>query len=270
MKITVGYLQYKPERGKVERNLEKVNSLLHDVSFDLLVLPELAFSGYFFITPDELMPFADSGFSSKPAKYLRDLSETKNSAIIAGFPEAADGVLYNSQYAFLPDGSAVVYRKSHLFYKEKKVFCKGNTGPVILDFRGVKVGMMVCFDWFFPEFSRILALKGAHILAVSANLVLPGLGQRGMMVRSIENRVFSIVANRTGSETSSEGERIKFTGLSQICTPAGEIVAFSDEDAEEVKTVEIDTADAENKWITPLNNLIEDRREDLYQGLLDD
>ncbi len=270
MKVKVGYLQYYPIKGRVEENIKKVEQLVQDLDFDILVLPELAFSGYFFLSPEEILPFVDEGFESEPARFLKRLSQERDALILSGFAELLEGSLYNSQYAFLPSGEIIVYRKSHLFYKEKLIFNPGDTGPVLVDFKGIKVGMMVCFDWFFPEFSRILALKGAHILALSANLVLPGLGQRGMTVRSIENRAFSIVSNRVGEEKSSEGEVLRFTGMSQIVNPKGEILIQSDDLSEEVKVLEIDASEAENKYITPLNEIFKDRRLDLYKDLLNE
>ena len=268
MNFLIGYLQYFPEKGNPEKNIEKVEGLLKDKEFDILVLPELAFSGYFYIKPEEILPYADEGFRSRPAQFLKELSMRKNALILCGFPEKAGAKLYNSQYAFLPSGEIVVYRKSHLFYKEKLVFAPGDTGPVIVEHKGAKIGMMVCFDWFFPEFSRVLALKGVHLFALSANLVLPGLGQKGMFIRSVENRVFSIVANRTGFEKASDGESLRFTGMSQIVSPKGEILAQSGEGDEEVKIVEVDLKEAENKNVTALNNVFNDRRIDLYGDIL--
>ena len=270
MRFLIGYLQYLPEKGNPEKNIEKVRSMLKNKDFDILVLPELAFSGYFYITREEILPYADKGFNSTPALFLKELSRSKNALILCGFPEKAGDKLYNSQYAFLPSGDVVVYRKSHLFYKEKLLFAPGDTGPVIVEFKGAKVGMMVCFDWFFPEFSRILALKGAHLLALSANLVLPGLGQKGMFIRSVENRVFSIVANRVGTECSREGECLDFTGMSQIVSPKGEVLVQSGVKDEEVKIVSVDLKKAENKNVTSLNNAFKDRRIDLYGGLLNE
>ncbi|MGB4238711.1 MAG: nitrilase-related carbon-nitrogen hydrolase [Candidatus Hydrothermia bacterium] len=269
MKVLIGYLQYFPEKGNLRSNIEKVNELTKNNEFQILVLPELAFSGYFYTSVQEIRPFIDIGFESPPAVFLKKLSKSKNALILSGFPEGARGHIYNSQYAFFPNGEVRVYRKSHLFYKEKLVFAKGDSGPVLVNYMGVNVGMMVCFDWFFPEFARVLALKGAHVLALSANLVLPGLGQKGMVVRSIENRVFSVLSNRTGMEASSSGERLTFTGMSQITNERGDIITQSDESVEEVKIAEIETDEAENKWVTPLNNIIDDRRVDFYREILD-
>ncbi|MGB9824548.1 MAG: nitrilase-related carbon-nitrogen hydrolase [Candidatus Hydrothermia bacterium] len=268
MKIKVGYLQFNPVKGDPDSNIEKVRRFIKSEDFDILVLPELAFSGYFFESREEILPFADENFESPAAIFLKEAAKFKDALIICGFPEKVGESLYNSQYAFFPDGRVIVYRKSHLFYKEKRIFAPGDTGPVIVQFKGVKVGLMVCFDWIFPEFSRILALKGAHILALSANLVLPGLGQKGMQVRSIENRVFSIVANRVGEEISSSGERLNFTGMSHIYDPQGGILCSSGAESEEIKVIEIDPSLSENKWITPLNHIFEDRRKEFYKDLL--
>jgi len=270
MKLLVGYLQFKPEKGKPEVNIDKVHSFTKDADFDILVLPELAFSGYFFLSREEILPFADEGFTSKPVLFLRELSRREKALVISGMAEKQGNRLFNSQYAFFPDGGIVVYRKTHLFFKEKLIFEPGDTGPVLVEYKGVKVGLLICFDWIFPEFARVLSLKGAHILVNSANLVLPGLGQKGMTVRAIENRVFSILANRIGSEIASSGESITFTGMSQVIDPMGQIIISSTQDEEVVKVAEIDPTLAENKWITPYNHIIKDRRVEYYKDLIGD
>jgi predicted amidohydrolase len=83
----------------------------------------------------------------------------------------------------------------------------------------VKVGMMICFDWIFPESARTLALKGAQIIAHPSNLVL-SYCQQAMFTRAVENRVFTITANRTGTEINGDKE-LYFTGKSVIVDTKG-------------------------------------------------
>jgi len=91
------------------------------------------------------------------------------------------------------------YRKIHLFYKEKLYFAPGENPPKVFNVNGVNIGVMICFDWIFPETARTLSLQGAELIAHPANLVLPYC-QNAMITRSIENRVFTATANRVGSE----------------------------------------------------------------------
>ncbi len=130
-----------------------------------------------------------------------------------------------------------------------------------------RIGMMICFDWIFPETARCLALGGAQILAHSANLVLPYC-QDAMPTRCIENRVFAVTSNRVGSEPCGDGE-LTFTGASQITGHRGEKLMRASKTEEEVIVAEIDPALADDKQVTPTNHVVFDRRPGLY-GLLGD
>jgi len=128
------------------------------------------------------------------------------------------------------------------------------------------VGMMICFDWIFPEVVRILALEGAEIICQPANLVLPWC-QRAMVTRAIENRIFIVTANRIGREKRGERE-LKFTGGSQITGHEGELLLQASLEGEEVGIVDLDPSIARDKAITQENDLFSDRRPDLYYQLV--
>lgn len=121
---------------------------------------------------------------------------------------------------------------------------------------------MICFDWVFPEAARTLALRGADLLCHPANLVL-NYCQRAMQTRSLENGVFSITANRTGTERRPRGE-LSFTGQSQIVGTRGEIIASAGPDEEAVVIREVDPAAAREKMMTANNHLLADRRPAFY------
>jgi len=128
----------------------------------------------------------------------------------------------------------------------------------------VKIGMMICFDWIFPETCRILALKGADIIAHPANLVLPW-AQQAMVTRCIENHVFAVTANRIGTEQRGDDNFI-FTGQSRITGCRGEILASVGDNETCVKTVEIDPSVARDKSVNPYNDLLKDRRSQFYSS----
>ncbi len=173
-------------------------------------------------------------------------------------------IFYNSAILVYPDGKIKVYRKVHLFFEEKLFFEPGNLGFPVFEVKGVKVGMMVCFDWVFPEATRSLALGGAEIIAHPANLVLPYC-QDAMITRSIENRVFTITANRTGKDVRGDKE-LSFTGKSQIVSPSGERVLEFEGEEEGIKVIEIEPAMARDKNITEYNDLFRDRRPGVYRA----
>jgi predicted amidohydrolase len=126
----------------------------------------------------------------------------------------------------------------------------------------VKIGMLVCFDHFFPEASRSLALHGAQIICHPSNLVMVH-AHTNSITRAVENRVFWILANRTGSETLGK-RTLAFNGRSQIVAPDGRVLGRAGPDSDELLIVEIDPAEALDKKVTPRNDLFLDRRTDLY------
>lgn len=124
--------------------------------------------------------------------------------------------------------------------------------------------MLVCFDHFFPEAARSLALHGAQIVCHPSNLVLE-YAQTNSVTRAIENRVFWVLANRVGSETVGD-KTLEFSGRSQIVAPDGRVIAHADSKTEELLVVEIDPSEALDKKVTPRNDLFLDRRTDLYSA----
>jgi predicted amidohydrolase len=132
----------------------------------------------------------------------------------------------------------------------------------VFDHRGVRLGLLVCFDHFFPEAARSLALKGAQVICHPSNLVLR-YAHATTASRSIENRVFWILANRTGTESAGKKE-LTFIGESQVTAPDGRVLCRAGADTEELVVVDINPAEALNKQVTRRNHLLTDRRTDLY------
>ena len=263
MDYTVGLCQYRPELMQVTATMSKLDRLLNNVEVDLLVLPELAFSGYIFRTAEEVMSVSEDVSRSRVIDYFRNISIKRQTSYVAGFAELHDNRVYNSCFLSNPDGTFNVYRKTHLFNREKLFFTPGDSGFFVVEAKkGVKIGMMICFDWIFPESARTLSLKGSQIICHPSNLVLPWC-QQAMITRSIENKVFTITANRTGTERNGEFEMF-FTGQSQITTPQGVVLNRLDEVEESVWTSQINPLTADNKMVTDFNHIHKDRRTELY------
>jgi predicted amidohydrolase len=269
--MKAGYLQFKPEFGKPKVNTKKIRDMISGYEFDLLVIPELSNSGYLFSSMDELDASSESPDKGKFCEMLKAVSREKNAYIVAGFNEGtySDGkkIFFNSSILVYPTGEFRIYRKTHLFYDEKLYFHPGNSGFWTYDIYGknfgsIKIGMMICFDWIFPEAARTLALRGAQIICHPSNLVMPYC-QKAMFTRAIENHVFTITANRIETETGG-GIELTFTGESVIVNPKGEYLATGSTDKEEITFVDIDPNDANNKFVNDKNNIIEERREWCY------
>lgn len=261
--MKVGYVQFRPVFGDKKRNVERALKLLGEGArrgAELLVLPELFETGYVFRDREELARLAEEIPDGHIAQTLGVFAEEHGLFIGAGVCERSREGFYDSALLVGPEGFVGKYRKAHLFKDEKKWFTPGDTELAVYDVGGVKVGLMICFDWAFPEVPRLLALKGAEILCHPSNLMLPYC-QTAMLGVAVQNRIFIITSNRVGVERG-----VKFTGRSQIVGPDMKVLARS-RLREEVRVVEIDPSQARNKKITTANDLFRDRRLDLYPDL---
>ena len=262
--MKVGFVQNDPLFGEVSNNLDHVVCTLAKETADLFVLPELFTTGYQFTSREEARELAETIPGGMTTQSLVSLAKKINSVIVAGIAEREGDLVYNSALIAGPNGYIGKYRKAHLFDSEKGIFQPGNTPLEVFDVGFARVGIMICFDWRFPETARTLALKGADIIAHPANLVLEHCPQ-AMITRSLENHIFIATADRVGCEERIPGESLKFMGQSQVVNPLGEILYRASLDREEVHVVEIDIELARNKCLNANNNIFQDRREDLYK-----
>jgi predicted amidohydrolase len=195
---------------------------------------------------------------------LTNLCKDNQFHLVTGFAERCDGLLYNAALTIGPSGLLHRYRKLHLFNTEKEYFTPGDIPLGTIEIGRARVGVMVCFDWVFPEVARALALKSADLICHPSNLVLTYCHD-AMITRSIENSVYSITANRTGKENRPRGE-LTFTGQSQIVGPNGEVLARASALEEAVVLRDIDLSAARDKFITDNNDLFADRRPEFYSS----
>lgn len=261
--MRVGYLQFDPVFGEVARNLDHVTAQLEQVETDLIVLPELFATGYQFVSQEEVFQLAEPVPDGATTKRLADIAARRGMTIVAGLPERDGGRCFNSAVVVGPKGFIGCYRKTHLFFEETLWFTPGDSGFHVWDIGPAKVGVMICFDWYYPESARTLALQGADIIAHPSNLVLPNCPD-SMVTRCLENRVFSVTANRIGSEARGGKDRLTFIGLSEVVSPRGRILHRAPRDIEDLTLVEIDPAEARLKALNDYNDLLRDRRPAFY------
>ncbi|MFX0094313.1 MAG: nitrilase-related carbon-nitrogen hydrolase [Candidatus Hodarchaeota archaeon] len=262
--MRVGFVQNAPKFGEKEENFQHIERLLQSTRADLIVLPELFATGYAFVSKVEVENLGEPAEGGETSECLIKIAKHTGAIVVGGFIEKTGDKIYNGALMVSKEGFIAVYRKIHLFYKEKLWFSPGNKPFKVYHFskRDVNIGMMVCFDWIFPEATRTLAKLGADIIAHPANLVLPYC-QRSMVTRCLSNRVFAVTANRIGRECRGEDD-FTFTGTSQITAHNGDILAFAPQDKEAVKFVDIDVEKARNKFVTEYNDVFKDRRVDFY------
>lgn len=266
--MKAGFLQFKPEFGNPGKNIVRVKEFLKDKEFDLMVLPELADSGYLFSDKEELELYSEDIKSGMFVNGLKEICKDRNGHIVSGICERDGDKFYNSSVLVYPEGSVKVYRKIHLFDKEKIWFAPGNLDLETYEISDgnsgkVKIGMMICFDWIFPETARTLSLKGAQIICHPSNLVMQYC-QRAMFARALENHVFTITANRTGKDIKPDDE-IFFTGESVMLSPKGEYLLKGSAANEECMITEINPSESLDKFVRPDNNLFNDRRKEFYK-----
>jgi predicted amidohydrolase len=261
--MKVGYYQCDCAFGEVKQNLDRVSTALSRVTADLMVLPELFASGYQFVSQEEAQSLAEPVPDGPTTQRLLELARARAMVLVAGLPERAGAQVFNSAVAVGPNGFIGCYRKTHLFFEETLFFAPGDSGFQVWDIGPARIGVMVCFDWFYPEAARTLALKGADILCHPSNLVLPFCPD-GMVTRCLENRVFSITANRIGAEARGGKKPLTFIGTSEVVTPNGRVLERAPRDQDAVAVVEIDPSEARDKALNPYNDLLADRRPALY------
>jgi 5-aminopentanamidase len=234
---------------------------------DIVVLPELVTSGYMFQSVQEAASVAISStdplFNEWAGAAVRG-----GAVVIGGFCERGDdGRLYNS--AAVVDGSGVigVYRKVHLWDREKLNFEPGSDPPTVFDTPAGRIGVLVCYDLEFPEMTRMLALAGAELIAVPTNwpLVDRPEGERPpevtiAMAAARVNRVFIACCDRTGTERGQE-----WTAGTTIVDENGWVLA-TQTGVGSARAV-VDLSKSHDKGLTQLSDVFGDRRPELYGAI---
>lgn len=262
--LQLAAVQTHPEFGAVAANVETALAFV-PAGCDLAVLPELFSTGYQFTSRQEALAMAENLTADTAGTVTTRLTEfaaDTGTTIVAGLAEICDDQLFNSAVLIRPDGSRGLYRKVHLFGSEKEIFDPGDLGFPVFEACGTTVGLMICFDWIFPEAARSLALGGAEILCHPSNLLLPWC-QNAMVTRCQENMVVAVTSNRIGTENRT-GTSLTFSGRSQIVARLGERLAACGPDDTGVATAPVQII-PRDKAFTPQNDLWADRRPEMYR-----
>ncbi len=260
MKVTLA--QTSPKFLDIKTNLEKAIQIIKENHSDIYIFPELFLSGYNIQSKEQLIRNSMK-LNSKEIKKLQEISKKKEIGICGGYAEIYKDNFYNSAF-FIGDGQILSnYRKTHLFNNEKDLFIPGNTGFEVFEYKKTKIGIMICYDWIYPESARTLTKKGAQIILHPSNLVLPYC-QTAMYTRALENKVFIATVNRVGTEKDKNNNDVHFKGLSQIVNPNGEYILKLEENTEQVKSIDIKPEFSNDKNMTPKNHILNDLRPEYY------
>ena len=274
--ITVACLQFEPRIGDPAANRETGLRLIEEVAqagARLVVLPELSDSGYVFESREEAFGLAGTAAGSETLRLWADAARGRGLHIVGGFCEREGGRLFNSAAVVGPDGLIGVYRKTHLWDAENLWFEPGDHGFPVFATPFGRVGALICYDGWFPEAWRLLAMQGADIVCVPTNWVpmpsqpasLPSMSNILCMSAAHSNSFYVAAACRVGTERGQP-----FIGQSLIVNHEGwPIAGPASQEAPEVLTARINLADARRKRrLNDFNQLLRDRRTDLYDEML--
>jgi len=260
MNIATAIVQFRPILGNPEKNMRLIDQLIQPIeNARLIVLPELASTGYNFKSKKEAFDLSEEIDNSTFVQFLTNISREKNTHIVAGINERDGDKLYNTAVLVNKDGSVGKYRKAHLFVNEKDIFEPGNLGFPVFELPGFTIGISICFDYLFPEIWRMMAQQGADIICHPSNLIT-GNAHKVTPALALINKVYILTANRYGTEGD-----LTFCGNSIVADPSGNITHRAAPDMDEVVNCTLDLNRARNKWVTARNHAFEDRRPDIYE-----
>ncbi len=167
-------VQMSSQPGGIHRNLAAIETALQGLpphENRLVVFPEMAVPGYFFGQRDRLWALAEPIPDGPSTERLIELARQHSAYLVVGMAERQGDKLYNSAILVGPEGYVTKYRKLHLWSEEKLLYSPGNLGMVVVELPIGRVGILICYDLWFPEQARILRLLGADIIAAPAALV---------------------------------------------------------------------------------------------------
>lgn len=274
--VRVACIQMEPRVGLIEANIADTVDRIDAAAAAgarLIVLPELCASGYVFETRDEAFHLAEEVPGGPACLAWGEAAQRNNCHVVAGLAERAGDKLFNSAVLIGPHGHVGTFRKMHLWAAENLYFEPGDQGfPVFATALG-RIGMLICYDGWFPEAYRLCALQGADIVCVPTNWVpipgqdplQPAMANVLAMAAAHVNSLFIAAADRVGTERGQP-----FLGRSLIVSYTGWPVAGPASETEPATIyADLNLSEARRKrnW-NDFNQILRDRRVDSYDAML--
>jgi 5-aminopentanamidase len=269
--VTVACCQLAPHVGELEANRARTVEAIAAAASrgaQVVVVPELAVSGYVFESAEEARRLAES-LDGPTVSAWAELARAHGLVIVGGVCERGDAEELCSNTAVLIDSSGLraAYRKAHLWDRESDSFAPGSAAPPVVDTDHGRIGIVICYDLEFPEWIRLPAIDGAELLCAPVNWPRwprPE-GERPSEVVRVQaaasvNRMFIAACDRAGRERG-----VDWTGGSAIVDPDGFPIA-GPAGADEVVTLvaSCDLSRARDKRLGERNDVLGDRRPELY------
>lgn len=276
--IKIAVAQTRPLMGKKEDNTFNTCKIIDEAAekeVKLIVFPELCNTGYVFKTRNESLELGESISDGSTVLQWVKKAKEHDIYIVAGIAESTGSKLYNSAVLIGPRGVLGTYRKLHLYYNEKLFFNPGNLGLPVFDLPFGRLGILICYDLWFPETTRILMLQGVDIICNPTNWVpssKPIYDEAGRclanylaIANAYCNAVHIVCADRVGVERGQA-----FEGRSLIVDPLGRSIAGpASKDKEETLYATLNIVDSRKLKIkSSMNDMIRDRRTDIYDRML--
>jgi len=274
--VRVACIQTEPVFGAVEQNVSRSLEFISQAAekgAGLVILPELAKTGYVFASREEAFEFTEKIPDGSSTQTWIEAARRHDITIVAGIAERDGDVLFNSAVVVGPEGFIGTYRKNHLWGAENLFFEPGDLGFPVFRTRFGRIGVAICYDIWFPEAFRLMALQGADLICVPTNWVpmpeqpagTPMMANILAMAGAHSNSMFIAAADRIGTERGQP-----FIGNSLIVSHAGwPIAGPASLDREEILLAEVNLSDARRKRnLTEFNQTLRDRRTDVYDEML--
>jgi len=267
--VTVALAQISCRVGDKEYNIKKMERKIKEAKTkdaNLIIFPELALTGY--LCRDLVYELAEPVPTGRSINQITQITRTEKVHIIFGMIEQstkASGVLYNTAVLIGPRGFIGKYQKMHLpthsVFEEKRYFRQGYQMPVYETDIG-RIGMIICYDIYFPEITRLMRLKGSQLITcISAS---PSTRREFFEVlttaRAIESTVFLTFTNLVGID-----DGLQFWGGSRIIAPSGSIITQAKYDSEDLVIARINYSDM--KHVEAFVPTLRDLRPELFKAL---
>ena len=252
VKMIIGSLQMNILKNNKDENLLKVEDLIDNNKVDLIVLPELFSTGYFYDQSSQLWEIAEEIPNGLTTQKLISIANKVGCHIVGTILERENDRLYITSEIVGPSGYIGKHRKRHLTDDEVAYYSCGESSDVY-EVNGCKIGIVTCFEGWFPEITRELILKGAQIICHSA-LITSETTFDIMRIRAIENKVYLIISNSISTE-NFKNKSIIFRGDSRIIDYNGNILVNAGQE-EKIILAEINERETIIKNLDDCNDLI--------------
>jgi predicted amidohydrolase len=257
----------RPKISNIKSNLQKIEKYIKKTKADIYVFGEMSITGY--PLKDELIDYAVKK-NGDIIKKIKNLAKDNKAYIIVGLPtkdEKVQGLIYNSAILVHPNGKVDIYNKWFLptfgpF--EEKIFFNEGENLIISETKFGKIGLLICYDIFFPEICKAYTLLGCNlIICISAS---PSITRKYfetlIPARAIENTVFFVFTNIVGTQ-----ENLVFWGGSQVYDPLANEIIKAPYYKESIVTCEINLKDIEKARVN--RPVLRDVRPVIYNDLYD-